>query len=80
MVYFTEEPVAQGEALLQPSDSMLERADIAGHLLHIVERNARSPVELVEQQVGQGRLGAFDLTGEHGLATDVVIQKKVRLG
>jgi hypothetical protein len=62
---FADEPVAQGESPSQPVQAMLERRDAVPHLDDIVEWHARCLLHLVQEEIGQRRLGALDLRGQH---------------
>ena len=59
---------------------MLHGGHVVGDLDDVVERHTRSFFHLEQQQVGQRRLGAFDLRREDGLAANVGIEKQVRIG
>ena len=58
---------------------MLQRRHIVGDLDHVVERHAGRLVELEQQQVGERRLRAFYLAGEHGFAPHIGIEKEIGL-
>ena len=62
---------------MQPGHAVFEGGYVIGDLHNVVEGYARRLVELEEQQVGQGRLGALDLAGEHRLAPDVGVEEQV---
>ena len=72
-----QQAAGQGEALAQPGQAMLQPGHIAGNLHHVVKRNAGCLLQLKEQQVGEGGLGALDLGGEQGLAAHVGVEEQL---
>lgn len=69
----------QGKALAQPGQSVLQPSDVTGDLHHVIERHAGSLLQFKEEQVGERRLGAFDLGGEQGLAAHVGVEEQLRI-
>ena len=78
-VHFAEETVREREAFANARHAVLQGGDVIGDFHHVVERHAWSLGQLKEQEVGEGRLRALDLRGEHGLAPDVRVEKKMRV-
>ena len=64
----------------QPGQAVLQGCHVAGDLDHVVERNAGCFLQLEQQQIGEGRLGALDLGGEHGLAPHVGVEEQLGIG
>src|SRR5687767_11736737 len=55
---------------------MVKRRHIARDLLHVRQRDAGQLVALVEQKVGERRLGALNLRGEYRLLAHIQVQEK----
>jgi hypothetical protein len=76
-VHAAEEAHRERQAAAQGLEAVLERRDAATHLARVFHRHAGLLVDLVEQQVGEGRLRAFDLRREHRLlANEAVAQQR----
>jgi hypothetical protein len=56
---------------------VFQSAHVARHLEHVVEWGAGRLLHLEEQQVGERRLRALDLRGEHGLLAHVAVEEEV---
>lgn len=65
---------------MKHSSAVFERADVVGDLHYVVEGDAQGFLQLEQQQVRQRRLRAFDLRGQHRLAADIGVEKKVWIG
>jgi hypothetical protein len=70
----------QREFLCQPGQTMLQPRHVAGDLDHVVEGNGRGFLQFEEQQIGEGRLGAFDLGGEQGLPPHIGVEEQLGIG
>lgn len=78
---FTQQARGEGQARgLDRFDAVAHRNDVVGRLLDVCGGNARSGVALEEQEVGERRLRAFDLRGEHRLLADVRVEQRVGVG
>lgn len=75
-----DQPVGQREAPAQPRQAMLQCGNVVGHLDHVVKGHSGRLFEFKEQQVGERRLGSFNLRGEHGLLADVGIEEEGLVG
>lgn len=48
---FANQPVRKRESVAQPSETVVQRRDIAGDLLGVLSRDARNLIEFKEQQI-----------------------------
>ena len=60
-------------------EPVLQRRHAAAHLARILDRHARLLVDLVEQQIGERRLRALDLRGEHRLLAHEAVEQQRRV-
>ncbi len=58
---------------------MVHGRHVVGHLPHVVQGHARHFLALVEQQIGQGGLRAFDLGRQQRLLADVEVDEQFRI-
>lgn len=72
--------VGEGLAVVQELETVLHGNDVARDLGDIITEVEWSAVDLVLQEVGKGRLGAFDLGREDGLLSDIGVEKWERDG
>lgn len=66
-MHFPNQSIGEGEVFLQALQSMLQGSHIIGNFHHVVQGSPRRFLQLEEQKVGNGGLGAFDLEGEKRL-------------
>lgn len=59
---------------------MVHRADVVGHLLNIIDRDAGDRAVLVQKQVRERRLSALDLAGKNGFLSNITVQEFVWAG
>ena len=60
-----EQANGEGKAIVQACQPVIQRRDVALNLLNVVKRDTGQLLALVEKEVGQRGLGAFDLRGQH---------------
>jgi hypothetical protein len=70
----------EGETTGQPGRAVFERRHVTRNLRHIIERHSRRLLQLKQQEVRQGRLGALDLGGEQGFPPHVGVEKQLGIG
>ena len=71
-----DEPQGERKAPAQPVEPMVQRRDVVRDLLDVIQRHARRFVVFKQQQVGERRLSALDLRGEHRLLANVSVDEQ----
>jgi hypothetical protein len=79
-VHVAQQTQTQGKAAAQPLDSVGHGRHTSTDFAGIVERHAGLLVDFEQQQIGQRRLGAFDLRREHRLLAHEAVEHQVRVG
>ena len=76
LVDLTDETQAEGEALFESLQPVVQGRDVVGHLHHIVEGDPRGVLVLVGEEVREGGLRPLDLAGEHGLLANITVEEQ----
>src|SRR5690606_6737415 len=80
-VHFPDQAQGQREVVLaQAPEAVVERGDVVGHLLHVVQRHARRFFQLEQQQVRQRGLGALDLRRQQRFLPHVLVEEQFGVG
>jgi hypothetical protein len=79
-MHLADQTEREREARPHAVEPVGDRRDVVRHLDDIIEWNARRLRAFVEQQVGEGRLCAFDLRGKDGLLADVEVYEQAGVG
>ena len=78
-MHFAQQAVREWEAVADAGYAVLEGSDVIGDFDHVIERRAWSLGQLEQEEIGEGRLSALDLRGQHRFTPDVRVEKEVRV-
>jgi hypothetical protein len=78
-VNIPDHPERKRLSIGQKPQAMLHGIDVAGNLRDILVKRSRSAIDLMAKQIGERRLGAFDLRREDGFLPDVGVEEKPRI-
>ena len=73
------QPQREWKTIAESLQAVLHGGHIIRNLPHIVHGNARCALILKQQQIGEGRLRAFNLRGQDGLFANVQVEKQLRV-
>jgi hypothetical protein len=76
----TDQPVRKRKAFAKPRQPVIEGPDAVRHFDDVIQRNARSLVQLEEKKVRERRLRSLDLRREHCLLANIAIEEERGLG
>jgi hypothetical protein len=72
-----EEPQADRESFRHALQTQIEGSEVVGRLFDIFDRDPCRDVVLEEEEIGERRLSALDLRGEHRLLADVAVEEVI---
>ena len=75
-VDLAQQPERKREPAPEPLDPVAQCGYVVRYLAHVFERDAGRLIALVEEEIGEGRLRAFDLRGDQRLLADVGIDEE----
>jgi hypothetical protein len=80
LMHLAQKAQGEREAVAKSSQAVVHGSDVVADLAHVVEGDAGLFLHLEKQEVGEGRLRAFDHRREHRLLANVRVEKERDVG
>jgi hypothetical protein len=80
LVHGAEKARAEWQSAGQFFEAAIKSGDAAAHFACVVEWNARLLISLIEEEIGERRLGTLDLGRKDGLLPDKAVEEERDVG